>query len=266
MPKRRKYTDEDRAIGLIFLERCGGDFKKAATKANVEERYLRLWAEGIDESAVEAKKSRVIDKAVAGRPRPPEHLIDPVREPEAFVPAHDVTAWIQKNIIGGGPLYNGDHWHLEDAVIGVLWTNVENGKKGRSIVGTAEVPTGHGWSGARSFFQLRSWFGELPQFIITLDSVYCAAIDDASFCALVEHELYHCQIKTNRAGEPLYDEEGRPVPRIQGHDVEEFIGVVERYGAGAASGGVAAMVEVARRRPLIAAADIEEACCGTCRS
>ena len=51
---------------------------------------------------------------------------------------------------------------------------------------------------------------------------------------------------------------------LKGTTAEEHIGVVARYGAGAAAGGVAALVAAANRRPQITpAARIAEAC-GTC--
>ncbi|WP_410176653.1 putative metallopeptidase [Sinorhizobium medicae] len=55
---------------------------------------------------------------------------------------------------------------------------------------------------------------------------------------------------------------GRPVFTIRGHDVEEFVRVVCGYGADAA--GVRAIVDAANRPPVIARAQIADAC-GTCR-
>lgn len=49
---------------------------------------------------------------------------------------------------------------------------------------------------------------------------------------------------------------------MRGHDVEEFVGVVRRYGARAA--GVQAMVDAASAGPQIAAVKIAQAY-GTCR-
>ncbi|WP_371412322.1 putative metallopeptidase [Ensifer sp. NM-2] len=55
---------------------------------------------------------------------------------------------------------------------------------------------------------------------------------------------------------------GRPVFVIRGHDVEEFVGIVRRYGADAA--GVRAMVDAANQKPEIARMQIAHAC-GTCQ-
>ena len=60
---------------------------------------------------------------------------------------------------------------------------------------------------------------------------------------------------------PKFTQDGRPSFAIRGHDVEEFVGVVARYGATAA--GVSEMVEAASRGPTIALADIAGVC-GTC--
>lgn len=60
---------------------------------------------------------------------------------------------------------------------------------------------------------------------------------------------------------PTSASSGRPVFVIRGHDVEEFVGVVRRYGADAA--GVRAMVDAANQKPEIARVQIAHAC-GTC--
>jgi len=86
-------------------------------------------------------------------------------------------------------------------------------------------------------------------------------MDDPSFCALVEHELYHCGQKLDVHGMPKFGQDGMPQFAIRGHDVEEFVGVVARYGADAA--GVSEMVEAAKHRPSVGLASIAGAC-GTC--
>ncbi|MQU78407.1 hypothetical protein FB009_109180 [Sinorhizobium medicae] len=111
--------------------------------------------------------------------------------------------------------------------------------------------------------QIKQWFGFVPDFIITLDAEYCRHCGDAEFMALVEHELYHAAQDTDAFGAPKFSRStGRPVFTIRGHDVEEFVGVVRRYGADAA--GVRALVDAANGPPEIAKAQISHAC-GTCR-
>ncbi|WP_343718631.1 putative metallopeptidase [Achromobacter dolens] len=87
-----------------------------------------------------------------------------------------------------------------------------------------------GWQKARQEQQMIEWFGRVPAFLITLAAHYCATCSDAEFCALVEHELYHIGHAPDPYGAPAFDKEGRPKLRIVGHDVEEFVGVVARYG------------------------------------
>src|SRR5262245_46530872 len=91
-----------------------------------------------------------------------------------FAPSPDGLAWVRTNILDPlGPLHNPDHLHLTDASIGFLWTNAENTRHQRRIVGQAEVPMymGNKWQKARQEMQVTQWFGDLPDFIITLDAI-----------------------------------------------------------------------------------------------
>lgn len=182
------------------------------------------------------------------RPFPPGDLWE--RGPEAFVPDFALARWLEATFINaGGPLYNPEHNHLGQATLGVLWTNAHNSKGGMVIAGTAEMPnvSGNRWCKARSRVQIEGWFGDVPTFIITLDAVLSAEASDSAFCALVEHELYHCGQERDDYGSPKYDREGSPVFGMRSHDVEEFVGIVERYGArGVLNPKVLEMVEAAR--------------------
>jgi len=109
--------------------------------------------------------------------------------------------------------------------------------------------------------QMYEWFGHIPDFIITLAADYCAQCSDLEFCALVEHELYHIAQETDEFGAPkFYRDSGLPKLKLRGHDVEEFVGVVRRYGA---SHDVQQLVDVANRPAEVAQLDIARAC-GTC--
>lgn len=186
----------------------------------------------------------------------------------SFVPAPDVSEWLSATFIDeGGSAHNPDHLHLKPATIGVLWTVVENSRKGRRIIGQCEIGTPQGvmgkWARARAELQVIEWFGFVPDFIITLDADYCCQCGDAEFMALCEHELYHAAQETDAFGAPKFSRStGLPVFTIMGHDVEQFVGVVRRYGAVAS--GVKEMVDAANRPPEIARATIDHAC-GTCR-
>lgn len=196
------------------------------------------------------------------RPLPPESLME---IEERFEPAEDLRQWIVATFIDpDGDLANPDHQHLMDAEIGVLWTNVDNSRNMRGVIGQAELmpPMAMGkWQKARATQQIEEWFGGVPDFLLTFYAPAASVMDDASFCALVEHELYHCAQKRDQHGMPKFTQDGRPSFAIRGHDVEEFVGVVARYGA--AASGVAELVEAANRRPSVALADIAGAC-GTC--
>lgn len=199
------------------------------------------------------------------RPLPPDFLTE--REPEAFVPAPDVAGWLRATFIEPrGPLHNPEHTHLGLASVGVLWTNAHNAKGGMVIAGTAEMPNTAGtrWCKAKARVQMAGWFGdEEPQFLITLDAVLSARASDSEFCALVEHELYHCGQERDLYGSPKYDRFGDPVFGMRAHDVEEFVGIVARYGSrGVLNPKVHEMVKAANEVP--SAPSGVRLACGTC--
>lgn len=197
------------------------------------------------------------------RPMPPDEMLQPT--PERFMPDETLREWIMDTFVAeDGPLANPDHFHLADAEIGVLWTNVDNSKNMRVVIGQAELmpPMAMGkWQRARAIAQTEEWFVALPDFLLTFSAPAAASMDDASFCALVEHELYHCAQSRDAYGMPKFKQDGSPSFAIRGHDVEEFVGVVSRYGM--IDSQVAAMVEAANQRPTVALANIRGAC-GTC--
>lgn len=197
----------------------------------------------------------------------PPVALDPASTDEliytTLAPAPELSAWAQATILAeDGPLHNPDHAHLLDADIGFLWASSAFAKRGRTVIGQAEQITirAGGWQKARQEQQLREWFAHVPDFIITLAADYCAQCSDTEFCALLEHELYHVGQATDEFGAPAFTKDGRPKLALRGHDVEEFIGVVRRYGA---SAQVARMVDAAKRPAEVSGASIAHAC-GTC--
>ncbi len=200
--------------------------------------------------------------SLARRPAPPLACADD--ELEAFFPDADFADWIRRTFIDpDGPLWNEEHQHLEQATLGVVWTNAINRSKGRVVMGTAEIPQAMagGWKRARHDVQIRDWFGHTPHFVLTFSGPLCRELDDRAFCALVEHELYHCAQDVDWYGAPKFTRDGMPVFTIKGHDVEQFLGVVERYGP--TSANERRMVNAANRGPEIGDGPINIAC-GTC--
>lgn len=190
------------------------------------------------------------------RPAPPEQLA-------GFVPAPDLLVWVEQTILAsGGALHNPDHAHLVDADLAFLWAPAAFSKAGRTVLGQAEqvMFRAGGWQKARQEQQMIEWFGRVPEFLITLAADYCGICTDTEFCALVEHELYHLGQRQDEFGAPAFDKEGRPKLRIVGHDVEEFIGVVARYGA---STDVQRLVAAVVAAPTVPRLDIARVC-GCC--
>lgn len=200
------------------------------------------------------------------RPQPPLRLQGEIREPESFVPSDAVEVWLRRTFIEAGPLHNPEHEHLQQATIGVLWTNAPNQKAGNVIAGMAELPNcaGATWAKAKQRWQLMAWFGDIPDFVITLDAPICAQASDLQFCALAEHELLHCGVARDAYGMPKFSrEDGRPIFALRGHDVEEFVSVVRRYGVGTLNPRLRELVEVAQQVPQVAETSIRLAC-GNC--
>lgn len=177
--------------------------------------------------------------------------------------APEAWEWLQAEILADtGSIYNEDHAHLLDANIRVMWASSSFEKKGRTVVGQAEQVAfrAGGWQKARMEQQMMDWFGDVPAFIITLAADYCAQCSDADFCALVEHELYHIAQAKDQYGAPKFTQEGLPKLEMRGHDVEEFVGVVRRYGA---SPDVQELVDAANKPAEVGKLNISRAC-GTC--
>lgn len=194
------------------------------------------------------------------RPYPPVDLC-------RIIPAPELFAWVRMHLMTEGmPLYNPDHEHLHHlswGQVGFLWAPQAFAKGMHFVMGQCEqvMIAAGGWKRERQEQQLTEWFGEVPRFLITIAASHVAECSDAEFCALIEHELYHIAQSVDEFGSPRFSREtGLPLLRLRGHDVEEFHGVVRRYGA---SDPVATMAQLARQEPEVARASIAQAC-GTC--
>lgn len=193
------------------------------------------------------------------RPRPPADL-------RRFTPALGVKEWIASELLAEeGRLHNAEHRHLIDADFEILWAPQGFITKMRRVIGQAEEVTfrASAWQKGRQEQQMIEWFGGVPGFLITLDAEYCATCTDVDWCALVEHELYHLGHQKDGFGAPIFTREGLPKLAIRGHDVEEFIGVVRRYGIGDPDGALGQLAAAARTAPEVSIARVAGAC-GTC--
>ncbi|MAF04415.1 putative metallopeptidase [Herbaspirillum sp.] len=209
--------------------------------------------------ATKGKKTEVLN--ALKRPYPPAVVMD--EDSPKFAPAPEVGAWVREEILTqGGAIFNPDHAHLEWADIAFLWAPNGFTKQGRTVLGQCEEVTFRcgPWQKGRQVQQMNEWFGRVPAYLITLDAQYCATCSDLEFCALVEHELFHIGQQLDEFGQPAFNKEGLPKLQLRSHDVEEFIGVVKRYGA---TKDVARMVEAAKAGPELAQLNIARAC-GTC--
>ncbi|WP_151817167.1 putative metallopeptidase [Acinetobacter oleivorans] len=206
------------------------------------------------------------------RPFPPTDFIDQAEEEEAIrlIPAPDLKKWVITNFLTlGGPLHNPDHDHIAELLhdneefLACAWASSACVAKKRMVLGQCEKVMFNqgGWKKARQEQQMRDWFGYVPVYLITIDASYCDQATDRDFCALIEHELYHIGVERDGDGEPLYsDMTGLPKHYLAGHDVEEFVGVVKRYGP---SKNVKRLIEVAKNPPFVSDLDISR-CCGNC--
>lgn len=212
------------------------------------------------------KKRESVENISPLRPAPPEILFDESNWTKHFVPADGLAEWVAKTLMDeSSPLYNEDHKHLHYADIEYLWAAVENKRQMRRVVGQCEEVTFRcgAWQKGRQEQQMKEWFGRVPAYLITLDANYARECSDVEFCALVEHELFHIAHKLDEFDQPAFTKDGLPKIGIQAHDVEEFVGIVRRYGVGAAAGKTASLVEAAKRAPEIGSVDIARMC-GTC--
>lgn len=197
-----------------------------------------------------------VGQLVPVRPYPPKFIFE-LDTPD-FLPAPELWAWIKAVFLNeNSEVFNPDHIHLDSFYwpqIAVMWANAGFTKQGRFVVGQAEkvMINAGGWKKAPQEEQFIQWFGDIPDYLITIDARFAEAANDMAFCALIEHELYHIAHKLDEWGAPQYNREtGLPKLEIRGHDVEEFTGVVRRYGA---SPDVQEMVAAAKQRPEVSRA------------
>lgn len=194
--------------------------------------------------------------------KPPPEILE--ADYPVFKPAHDVGEWARSVFIDpDGPLSNPDHDHLNLATILFVWSSHTFKSQGRVVAATAQTGNQRGGGPGKKEWQESLYYewhgGALPTFVITLCAPFFIEADPTSVCSVIEHELYHCGQMRDRHGEPIYID-GMPRFTLRGHDVEEFIGVVQRYGAVHPS-----MIELQRALnspPEISSARVNDVFCG----
>ncbi len=185
--------------------------------------------------------------------------------PDCIQPWPEFRDWARATFLTfGSKFYNLDHAHLEEMSVEFLFTNVRHLKGANARIGQAETGPGTGlpWAVARHDEQLRRWFGYIPDFIITIDAVYFAQANPGQICALVEHELYHCDVVRTKMGNPKLNKFGQMKPTMRPHDIEEFAGVLWRYGPVEADHFL--IKQALESEPLFRDIDLR-GLCGTCK-
>lgn len=206
------------------------------------------------------------------RPFPQTEFIDQAEEEEAIriIAAPELKEWVITNFLTlGGELHNPDHDHIaellhdDETFLAFAWASSAFTRAKRMVLGQCEKVMFNqgGWKKARQEQQMRDWFGFVPIYLITIDANFCEQASDREFCALIEHELYHIGVERDGDGEIIYsDHTGLPKHYLAGHDVEEFVGVVKRWGP---SDDIKRLVEVAKQAPFVSEKNIATSC-GTC--
>ena len=108
-----------------------------------------------------------------------------------------------------------EHAHLAQAVILYVFRDKASRNRGRAVLGRARKVAG------LNKFLIHDE-DDLPLFVLEISKDTWEDLTEEQRRALVDHELCHLVVDT--------DDDGTLVARTRGHDLEEFIGVVDRHG------------------------------------
>lgn len=135
--------------------------------------------------------------------------------------------------IAGRLLNLPEFQHLKDgeAVIDWLLRSEEKTRHGRFVLGTTYIPSVQGDLSDCFDWMLARLLGRTPDFLIILDRTFWRSAPARDKEILVFHELLHCDQKRDAYGERKFHRDGTPWWAIRGHDIEEFVETVQRYGA-----------------------------------
>lgn len=125
--------------------------------------------------------------------------------------------------------------HLKEGEPSVEWMfrTDEVVSQGRRVLGTCFQPSVQGkLRPLFDWFMEKEW-GYIPDFLVVLDWGYWHdEAEDDEREILIFHETCHMGQKKDGFGCPMFKRDtGEPIWCIDGHDVEEFVKVVARYGA-----------------------------------
>ena len=128
---------------------------------------------------------------------------------------------------------DADHYDLRegDAVILFLMRADPKYDQHKVELGRMCLPMWQGSMGPVARWLLAKVCGGLPDFIMILDATFWTQATHEQRVALVDHELTHAAVKTDREGMKLFTDDGRPRWSIRPHDIEEFNRIVAKYGA-----------------------------------
>jgi hypothetical protein len=127
-----------------------------------------------------------------------------------------------------------EHSHLleYDPPVGFLFREKRVFRNGRQVLGMCSMPSVNGSIRDLFDWMLAELLGCDPVFLFLFDAEFWRESGDLQREILMYHEMSHAQQKTDEGGAPRFSQHtGEPLWTIQGHDVEEFVGTVKRYGA-----------------------------------
>ena len=144
-------------------------------------------------------------------------------------PSQDAPSAVAAEMVSSYPEFQ----HLKDgeARIEFLFALDPVVRNGRQVLGEVHLPTVQGRLKGVFDWLLGKLLDGTPDFLILLDFAYWDESDARMREILVFHELCHCIQKSDKDGDPRFDEDGRPVWGLIAHTVEEFSSTVRRYGS-----------------------------------
>lgn len=121
---------------------------------------------------------------------------------------------------------------LSDAALLFLMRTESKYTQDKVELGSAHIPAGfQGKLGQLARWLLAKMCGGPPDFILIFDAQWWAQATLEQRTALVDHELRHCGVAKDKYGTTKFTDDGRPIFAIIPHDLEEFNGTVEKFGA-----------------------------------